>query len=136
MTRKYLNDLTFQIVGSAIEVHKAIGPGQLERIYHLCMIEELKHRGISFISEKPITITYKGKELSTDLRCDLLVENCVVVELKAVQEITPVYEAQVISYINQLQVPKGILINFNCINIFKEGQKTFVNKLFDNLPDG
>ena len=136
MTIKRLNDLTFQIIGSAIEVHKIVGPGQLERVYQLCMVEELKQRGIRFVSEKQIKLNYKGKELDTDLRCDLLIEDCIVVELKAVQEIVPIHEAQVISYMNQLQVPKGILINFHCTNIFKEGQKTFINKLYETLKDG
>ncbi|HLP49672.1 MAG TPA: GxxExxY protein [Chitinophagales bacterium] len=135
MTKKYLNDLTFKIVGAAIEVHKALGPGQLERIYHLCMMEELRLRGINFVSEKPITINYKGKCFDTDLRCDLFMENCIVVELKTVQALLPINEAQVISYMNQLQAPKGILINFHCTNIYKEGQRTFVSKLFDALPD-
>lgn len=99
------------------------------------MEEELKQRGIRFVSEKQIKLNYKGKELDTDLRCDLLIEDYIVVELKAVQEIAPIHEAQVISYMNQLQVPKGILINFHCTNIFKEGQKTFINKLYETLKD-
>ncbi|MFM2305383.1 MAG: hypothetical protein RLZZ367_52 [Bacteroidota bacterium] len=135
MTIKRLNDLTFQIIGSAIEVHKIVGPGQLERVYQLCMVEELKQRGIRFVSEKQIKLNYKGKELDTDLRCDLLIEDCIVVELKAVQEMVPIHEAQIISYMNQLQVPKGILINFHCTNIFKEGQKTFINNLYETLKD-
>ncbi len=135
MTRKYLDELTYKIIGAAIEVHKAIGPGQLESVYHLCMVEELRLREIKFISGKDIEINYKGKKVETELRCDLFVENCIAVELKAVQEVLPIHEAQIISYMNLLKALKGILINFNVRNIFNEGQKTFVNKLFDALPD-
>ena len=133
MTQKYLDELTYKIIGAAIEVHKVLGPGQLESVYHLCMKHELQRRGIVFVSEKIIGINYKGFELDTELRCDLIIEDCIAVELKAVQEILPIHQAQIISYMNLLQVPKGILINFNVTSIFKEGQKTFVNKLFERL---
>ena len=81
-----------------------------------------------------IPVIYKGTTLDIDFRCDLYVENCIVVELKAVQEMTTAFEAQLITYMKLLQCPKGILINFNCSNIFKEGQKTFVNEYFSGLP--
>ena len=81
-----------------------------------------------------IPVLYKGKELEIDFRCDLFVKNCMVVELKSVQEINSMFEAQVLKYIKLLKAPKGILINFNCFNIFKEGQKTYVNEYFKQLP--
>ena len=135
MTRKFLDALTYKIIGAAIEVHKVVGPGQLESVYHVCMEHELDLRKINFVSEKQVKINYKGLALDADLRCDFLVENIIVVELKSVQEIHPVHQAQIISYMNLLKVPKGILINFNVTNIFNEGQQTFVNKLFGMLDD-
>ena len=81
-----------------------------------------------------VPIIYKTKELVTDFRCDLFIENCLVVELKAALEINSIYEAQLLTYMKLLKAPKGIIINFNCFNIFNDGQKTFVNKYFKNLP--
>lgn len=130
-----MKDLTFEIVGAAIEVHKEMGPGLLEKVYEVCMIHELGLRGIKVTSQQTIPVTYKGVTLDADLRYDLLVENCIVVELKAVMEMIPLFEAQVMSYARLLEVPKAILINFTCSNIFKEGQKTFVNEYFRLLPE-
>jgi GxxExxY protein len=135
LTKKYLDDLTYEIIGSAIEVHKIIGRGLLESVYHQCLKEELLHRKINFLTEMKVPVVYKGKSLDIDFRCDLFVEQTVVVELKSVQEIVPIYEAQLLTYMKLLQCPKGILINFNCSNIFKEGQKTFVNEYFGALPN-
>ena len=135
MTKKYLNELTYQIIGSAIEVHKELGPGLLESVYHKCLKQELSIRNIKFLSEQVVSANYKGLELDAELRCDLIIEDVIVVELKAVDAIAPVFEAQLLTYMKLLQKPKGILINFNCANIFKEGQKTFVNELFRRLPE-
>ncbi|PWA04852.1 GxxExxY protein [Flavobacterium psychrotolerans] len=134
MTQKYLDELTYEIIGSAIEVHKIMGRGLLESVYHQCLKEELTHRKINFSSEMKVPVLYKGKELETDFRCDLFVENAIIVELKAVFEFHPMFEAKLLNYMKLLKSPKGILINFNCFNIFKEGQKTFVNEYFKNLP--
>ncbi len=134
ITKQYLDHLTYEIIGSAIEVHKIMGRGLLESVYHQCLKEELRHRKINFLTEMKIPVIYKGTTLDIDFRCDLYVENCIVVELKAVQEMTTAFEAQLITYMKLLQCPKGILINFNCSNIFKEGQKTFVNEYFSGLP--
>ncbi len=134
VTKKYLDGLTYEIIGGAIEVHKVMGRGLLESVYHQCLKEELLHRKINFLTEMKTPIVYKGKMLDVDFRCDLFVESSIVVELKSVQEIVPIYEAQLLTYMKLLQCPKGILINFNCANIFKEGQKTFVNEYFSVLP--
>lgn len=134
VTKKYLDSLTYEIIGSAIEVHKIMGRGLLESVYHHCLKEELSHRKINFLTETKIPIVYKGEILDVDFRCDLFVEQCIVVELKSVQELMPIYKAQLLTYMKLLQCPKGILINFNCSNIFKEGQKTFVNEYFSVLP--
>ncbi|HEY1193645.1 GxxExxY protein, partial [Flavobacterium sp.] len=82
ITKKYLTDLIYQVNGAAIEVHKRIGAGLLESIYHQCMIKELSLRGINFESELKIPVEYKGLQLESDLRCDLFIENCLVLELK------------------------------------------------------
>jgi len=136
MTKKELDELTYKIVGAAIEVHKTLGPGLLESIYHKCLKQEFYMRKLSYASEFLVPVHYKGLEIDTELRCDFLVEDKIVVELKAVDAIAPVHEAQLLTYMKLLEKPKGILINFNCANLFKEGQKTFVNEYFRNLPDG
>jgi len=133
MTKKYLDELTYKIIGAAIEVHKQLGPGLLESVYHKCLKRELMLREILYASELIVKVNYKGIELDTELRCDLLVEDAIVVELKAVDAIAPVHEAQLLTYMKLLEKPKGILINFNCYNLFDNGQKTFVNELFRNL---
>ena len=135
MTKKYLDKLTYEVIGAAIEVHKSIGTGLLESVYHDCLKHELSLRKINFLTEMVVPIHFKGIDLETDLRCDLFIENCLVVELKAVSALAPIYEAQLLTYMKLLKAPKGILINFNCVNLFKEGQKTFVNEFFRNLPE-
>ena len=135
ISKSYLNDLVYQIIGSAIEVHKAIGPGLLESVYHKCMIEELNNRSIHFESERKVPVIYKGKKIDTELRCDLFIENILAVELKAVENLIPIHEAQLLTYMKLLNAPKGLLINFNSTNIFKYGQRTFVNELFRTLKD-
>jgi GxxExxY protein len=134
ITQKYLDELTYEIIGSAIEVHKIMGRGLLENVYHQCLKEELSSRKINFSSELKIPVIYKNKELEIDFKCDLYIEKCLVVELKAISEINSIHEAQLLTYMKLLKAPKGILINFNCYNIFKEGQKTFVNEYFSNIP--
>ena len=134
LTVKYLDELTYDVIGSAIEVHKTLGPGMLESLYHACMKVELKHRKINFLTEYKIPFKYRNEDLPIDFRCDLFIENCLVVELKAVAEMHPMFEAQLLTYMKLMNAPKGILINFYCSNIFGEGQKTFVNEFFRKLP--
>jgi GxxExxY protein len=135
ITKKYLKDLVYQVNGAAIEVHKALGPGLLESVYHKCMKEELSSKAIQYKSELVVPITYKGKTLDAELRCDLLVENILIVEFKALEGILPIHEAQIISYMRLLEVPIGLMINFNVTNIYKEGQKTYVSELYRILKD-
>ncbi len=135
ITKSYLNTLTYSIIGAAIEVHRELGPGLLESVYHRCLKQELANRRIQYRSELKVDIDYKGERLDADLRCDLLIEEQIVVELKAVDALVPVHEAQIMSYMRLLQKPKGILINFTCANLFREGQRTFVNERFRTLPD-
>ncbi|RUT70759.1 GxxExxY protein [Flavobacterium cupreum] len=133
--KKYLADLIYHVNGAAIEVHKNIGPGLLESIYHKCMIKELSLRHISFKSELIIPIEYKGLELESDLRCDLFIEDCLVLELKSVNQIIPIHIAKLMSYMKLLNSPIGLMINFNVTNIYHEGQKTYVNELYRWLED-
>jgi len=98
ITKKYLKELVYKVNGAAIEVHKYLGPGLLEKVYHKCMMHELKLRNIKFQSEIPVVVDYKGEELDTELRCDLLIEGILPVELKAVEAIQPIHEAQILTY--------------------------------------
>ena len=135
ITKSYLTDLTYQINGAAIEVHKFLGPGLLESVYHRCLKKELNLRGISFKSELLVPIVFKDLEIETDLRCDLFIENCIVLELKAIEIILPIHHAQLMTYMKLLESPKGILYNFHSVNLYKDGQKTFVNEYFRVLED-
>ncbi|HET8858552.1 GxxExxY protein [Marivirga sp.] len=133
ISKTYLNELTYKINGAAIEVHKELGPGLLESVYQQCLAHELNNRNIEFQTEKMTPIKFKGLDLITNLRCDLIVENSICIELKAVKDLLPVHEAQLLSYMKLLKIPKGILYNFNVYNLYSEGQKTFVNEHFANL---
>ena len=135
ISKSYLNDLSYKIVGCAIEVHKHLGPGLLESIYHECLRQEFFLRGINYKSQLFVPIDYKGIALNADYRLDFLVEDEIVVELKAMEGILPVHEAQLLTYMKLLQKGKGILINFNCANIVKEGTKQMVNEYFSMLPE-
>ncbi|MDI6048448.1 GxxExxY protein [Flavobacterium sp. XS2P24] len=135
MTKTSLKDLIYQVNGCAIEVHKHLGPGLLESVYHTCLKKELTIRGFEFQTELTIPVYYKGLELETGLRCDLLVEKSLVVELKAVEKVLPIHEAQILTYMNLLEIPIGLMINFNVTHIFKEGQKTYVNERYRYLDE-
>jgi len=135
VTKKYLNELTYKVIGCAIEVHKHTGPGLLESVYEKCFLRELGLREIEYKCQIWVPLQYKGLLLDTQLRLDVLVENILCVELKAQEGLLPIHDAVLHSYMQMLQRPKGILINFHCVNIFKEGQKTLVNNLFSLLPE-
>lgn len=136
MTQKYLNELTRTIIGAAIEVHKELGPGLLESIYEKCLAYVLIEKGLQLNVQQKVPLVFRGLYLDCDLRFDLLVEDLIIVEIKAVDGLLPIHDAQLLTYLKLLEKPKGILINFNCTNIFKEGQKTMVTGLFASLPAG
>ncbi|KAF5063906.1 MAG: GxxExxY protein [Lentimicrobium sp.] len=136
MTQKYLNELTHTIIGAAIEVHKEIGPGLLESVYEKCLAHMLKEKGLHLVTQQRVPLIFRGLHLDCDLRFDLMVEDSIIVEIKAVDGLLPIHEAQLLTYLKLLAKPKGILINFNCMNIFKEGQKTMVTELYASLPKG
>lgn len=134
ITKKYVNDLSYLIVGCAIEVNKQMGPGLLESVYERCLIDELKSQNIDLESQVKIPILYKEKDLGGHLIIDILVEDLIIVELKAVDEMIPIYEAQLLSYLKLTNKPKGLLINFNSTNIAKS-TIPLVTKLFAELPE-
>ncbi|MAX80120.1 MAG: GxxExxY protein [Crocinitomicaceae bacterium] len=135
VTKSFLKHLTYQVNGAAIEVHKQLGPGLLESVYHKCLKHEFKLRGIKFRSELAVPIDYKGIDTIADLRCDFLVEDILLVELKAAEAFHPIFDAQLLTYMKLMEIPKGILYNFNVVNLFNEGQKTLVNEYFRSLPE-
>jgi GxxExxY protein len=135
ITKKYLNELTYKVIGCAIEVHKHLGPGLLESVFEKCFLKELQLQRIAYKNQIWVPVQYKGLELDTELRLDVLVEDILCVELKAQEYFLPIHDAIMLSYMQMLQKPKGIIINFHCVNIFKEGQRTLVNNLFSQLPD-
>ena len=105
--------LTEEIIGAAIEVHRDKGPGLIESIYEWCLTKELELRSLSHVNQRSVKISYKGFIKKEDLRLDLLVEECVLIEAKSVAKILPIHKAQLLSYMKLLNVPIGLLINFN-----------------------
>jgi GxxExxY protein len=122
-------DLTEQIIGAAIEVHKAIGPGLLESVYQECMCRELSLRKLRFQREFRVPVIYKGVALDCGYRLDLIVEDTVILELKSTDRIIPVYEAQLLTYLKLLDKPVGFIINFNVPALRAGG---IVRKVFDS----
>lgn len=120
-----MKDYTNEIIGCAIEVHKRLGPGLLEKIYSECLSLEFMHQGISFEREKPITINYRDIALASPLKADFLVENTCIVELKSVETLLPVHQAQVLTYMKLFDIKYGLLLNFN-VPYLKDGIKRFI----------
>ena len=133
MTQKQLNDIAYSILGAAIEVHKELGPGLLEGIYEKCLAHLLRKKGMEVKTQQKVPLVFQGLQLDCDLRFDLLVESEIIIEIKAVDSLLPVHQAQLLTYLKLLDKAKGLLINFNCTNIFKEGQKAMVTSKFANL---
>ena len=131
--KNFIKDLEYKVTGACIEVRKNLGPGLLESLYHKCLKKELELLGMNFTSETSIHIIYKGVPLDTKLRADFLIENCLIVELKSVEKLLPIHEAQVLTYMRLLKKPKGLIINFNCVNIIQAGKKSLVNELYISL---
>jgi GxxExxY protein len=134
MTRKKLDSLTYLILGAAIRIHRRFGPGLLESVYQKFLFAELVECGFKVASEQKVELKRRDTTVDTTLRCDFIVNDLIVVEIKAVEKMLPVHEAQLLTYMKLLKKPKGILINFNCVNLFKHGQKTLVNEFYSALP--
>ena len=118
-------DLTSQVIGAAIEVHRVLGPGLLESAYQACMCQELTLRKLSFEQQKSIPLEYKGTLLDCGYRLDLIVANKIIVELKTVEQILPVHEAQLLTYLKLTGCKVGLIINFN-VSVLKHGIKRMV----------
>lgn len=121
-----LNSITEAIIGAAIEVHKVLGPGLLESTYEVCLLHELGKRGLKVEKQVPIPVVYDTVRLDAGYRIDLLVEDEVIVELKAVDTLHPIHEAQLISYLKLSDKKIGLLINFN-VKLLKNGVKRIAN---------
>ncbi|HCE56588.1 MAG TPA: GxxExxY protein [Prolixibacteraceae bacterium] len=126
MNKDRFNQLSGEILDAAITVHKEMGPGLLESVYELCLFKELQLRNIFVENQVAVPLYYKGENLNKDFRIDILVEKEIIVELKTVDYILPVHEAQIISYLKLTDKKLGFLINFN-VPLLKEGFKRFVN---------
>jgi len=133
-TKKSITQLSYDIISCAIKVHKELGPGLLESIYEKCLKYELEKNGYKVSQQMRVPVIYDGIEMDMDLRLDLLVNDSIVIEIKAIEFILPVHEAQLITYMKLLKKPQGLLINFFSKSITK-GMKPFVNEFFRLLPD-
>ena len=112
-----VEELTEKIIGCAIEVHRILGPGLLESVYRDCMIIEMRRHQLRVESERPVLLDYKGQRIKGGLKLDLLVEGCVIVEVKAVDRLHPIHLAQVITYLKLTGCPAGLLMNFNATTL-------------------
>ncbi|MBB5332031.1 GxxExxY protein [Chryseobacterium koreense] len=134
-TKKEITQLSYDITGYAIKVHKALGPGLLESVYEKCLIHELRKNGHSIQQQLKVPIIYDEELIfDADLKVDILVDDTVVVELKATEDMRPIYEAQLLTYMKILKKPQGLLINFFTDNITKS-MKPFVNEYFRELEE-
>jgi GxxExxY protein len=133
ITQKNVNEIAYKIVGCAIEVHRNLGPGLLESVYELCLIDELSESGLLVQPQVNVQVKYKGKDLGGRLKIDLLVNDLIIVELKAVDFMIPLFRAQLLSYLKLTEKPKGLLINFNCENIVEQ-MVPLVTEEFGKLP--
>ena len=109
--------LSGEVIGAAIEVHRIMGPGLLESIYERCLLRELELRGVPVLNQEEVVIDYKGTEFKETLRFDLLVDGCLLVELKAIHDVLPIHKAQLLSYMKLLNVPLGLLFNFHEVKL-------------------
>lgn len=134
MTKKEITKLSFEITGFAIKVHKKLGPGLLESVYEQCLKFELERNGYDVKQQVVVKIEYDELELESTLRIDLMVNDTVIIELKTVENILTIHEAQLLTYMKLLEKPQGLLINFYTTNITKS-LKPFVNEYFSRLDD-
>ena len=126
--KERLDGITEQIIGGAIAVHKALGPGLLESAYEACLVYELRQRGLKIEQQKELPIIYGDVKLDCGYRLDLFVEDLVIVELKAVDRLAPIHEAQLLSYLKLADCRLGLLINFN-VTLLKRGIRRLANNL-------
>jgi GxxExxY protein len=121
-----MKDISYDIIGCAYEVHRILGPGLLESVYQKALVQELKLRGFNVKSEVDIEINYKGINVGSDLRLDIIVNDTIIVELKSVETILPIHKKQLLTYLRLTNLQLGLLINFNT-NLLKDGIIRIVN---------
>ena len=127
-----LNKITEVIIGAAINVHRALGPGLLESTYEACIVYDIVKAGLKLVQQKPLPIVYHNIKLECGYRIDILVENSVIVEIKSVERLLPIHKAQLLSYLKLSNCRVGLLINFN-VEVLKNGIKRIVNNFPDTL---
>jgi GxxExxY protein len=123
-----LNQVSHQVIGACMEVHRQLGPGLLESTYEECVCHELGLKGMQFERQKVLPVVYKGVKLDCGYRLDVVVERCVILELKAIETLLPVHEAQILTYLKLSGLSLGLLINFN-VPVLKQGIRRLVNNL-------
>jgi GxxExxY protein len=123
-----INTLSSKIIGAAIEVHKALGPGLLESAYEECLCYELSLQGLSIERQKPLPVKYKGKKLNCCYKLDTVVENAIILELKSCEKIEPIHKAQLLTYLKLSGLKLGLLLNFN-VPVMRDGIVRVVNEL-------
>ena len=121
-----MKDISYEIIGCAYEVHRILGPGLLEYVYQKALVQELKLKGFKVHSEIDIEINYKGVNVGSDLRLDIIVNDTIIIELKSVENILPVHKKQLLTYLRLTNLQVGLLINFNT-NLLKDGITRIVN---------
>lgn len=126
-----LDQISRRIIGAAIEVHRHLGPGLLESAYQTCLAFELRQRGLKVEEQKPLPVIYKDVRLDCGYRLDLLVEDAVVVEIKALEQLAPIHQAQLLSYLRLSGKSVGLLVNFH-VRVLKDGVKRIVNEFPDS----
>lgn len=129
MNKEQINKLSGIILDCSIEVHRNLGPGLLESVYEICLCKELSMKGINYQRQVLLPVNYKGEKLDADFRIDILVENEIIIELKAVEMMNPVYEAQLLTYLKLANKNLGLLINFNVPRLV-DGFKRIINGYF------
>lgn len=126
MNEEQYNKCSNEIIGAAIDVHRELGPGLLESVYEICLISELRNRGLCVENQISLPLYYKGRKLDKEFRIDLLVENEIIVELKAVEELKSIHEVQLVTYLKLANKKLGLLINFN-VPVLMRGIKRRIN---------
>lgn len=126
MIEKQYNKCSNEIIGAAIDVHRELGPGLLESVYEVCLISELRNRGLNVKSQVSLPLYYKGEKLDKEFRIDLLVEDEIIIELKAVDELKSIHEVQLVTYLKLANKKLGLLINFN-VPLLSRGIKRRIN---------
>jgi GxxExxY protein len=126
-----LDQIARRIIGAAIEVHKGFGPGLLESAYEVCLAFELRQMGFNVDGQKPLPVVYKDVKLDCGYRLDLVVEDAVIIEVKAVERLSPIHDAQLLSYLRLSHKRVGLLLNFN-VRVLKDGLRRIVNEFPDS----